>query len=46
MSKYIVWHDNGKPGQRGYTELETDDIMALMAEYEAAGIMVYEFCEI
>lgn len=40
----IVWHDNGKPGQKGQTEefVQTfADLEALLSNYTQNGIHVY-----
>lgn len=45
---YVVWHDNGVPGQMGYTEHSASDIEAMggldaLAEsYAKNGITIYE----
>lgn len=43
----IIWHDNGKPGQKGQTEefVQTfADLEALLTEYANCGIHVYSLC--
>ena len=38
--QYIVWHDNGRRGQNGYSE-EIGDLSDIINRYENAGIIVY-----
>ena len=37
---FVVWHDNGIPGSRGYTE-EFGELSEILARYAAAGIQVF-----
>lgn len=44
MINILVWHDNGKAGQKGYTEecvCSVSDIPELIARYESHNITVY-----
>lgn len=38
----IIWHDNGTPGQVGYTEEPgtAEDVERITAEYAQAGIAI------
>lgn len=40
MAQYIIWNDNGIPGQYGYSE-ESGDLAEILQQYETAGIVIY-----
>jgi hypothetical protein len=45
--KFVIEHNNGIPGQRGFTEYSADQVArlggpaALLASYETSGVFVY-----
>lgn len=44
MINAIIWHDNGKAGQIGYTEESVkshSELDNLLKSYEAHGILIY-----
>lgn len=44
MINVIIWHDNGKAGQRGYTVESVKsraELSELLASYESHGITIY-----
>ena len=45
--KYIIWHDNGKSGQKGYSEFNSEKEKDDFAEHaENHNILIYEIEEI
>ena len=44
MINVIIWHDNGRAGQRGYTEESVKsraELSELLSRYESRGITIY-----
>lgn len=44
MINAIIWHDNGKAGQKGYTEESVKslaELSELLANYESHGVAIY-----
>lgn len=51
MMTLVIEHDNGKAGQRGFTDYqisEKAEAMEIINEYEAKGIFIYSanFCQL
>lgn len=45
LANYLVWHDNGKRGQFGYTE-ETGNIAEIVKSYKAHGVHIHSIDKI
>lgn len=47
IMKYIIWHDNGKAGQKGYSEFNSEkEKNDFVEEAEGHNIFIYEIAEI
>lgn len=51
MMTLVIEHDNGKAGQRGFTDYqisEKAEVVEVINEYEAKGIFIYSanFCQL